>query len=104
MASVVGVRLPALTLPLPATAKDPDKRLFELAAVAGINDGVQAAVEVSEPKDNSEEGFRRPQSGVKRADGQREEEGQPAEDEHPDHDPQRLGGLLLSAKLEQFDG
>lgn len=41
--------------------------LFELAAVAGINDGVQAAVEVSEPKDNSEEGFRRPQSGVKRA-------------------------------------
>lgn len=27
MASVVGVRLPALTLPLPATAKDPDKRL-----------------------------------------------------------------------------
>lgn len=90
MAAVVVVRLPALTLPLPPTAKDPDERLqtkqreakrqrgapataqvtaevvasgrsylFELAAVAGIDDGVQAAVEVTEPENDFEEGFRR---------------------------------------------
>lgn len=41
--------------------------LFELAAVAGVDDGVQAAVEVSEPEDDFEEGLRRPEAAAERA-------------------------------------
>lgn len=40
--------------------------LLELAAVAGVDDGVQAAVEVSEPENDFEEGFRRTQAAVER--------------------------------------
>lgn len=41
--------------------------LFELAAVAGIDDGVQAAVEVSEPENDFEEGLRRTKTAAERA-------------------------------------
>lgn len=41
---------------------------------------------------------------IVRTDGQSQEEGQPAEDEHAHHHAQRLGSLLLSGELEQFDG
>lgn len=64
MATVVVVRLPILTLPLPAAAQDSDEGLFKLAAVARVDDWVQAAVEVSQPEDDFEEGFRRTQAAV----------------------------------------
>jgi len=35
--------------------------------------------------------------------GQGEEEGQPAEDEHPHHHAQSLRRLLLSGELHQFE-
>lgn len=41
--------------------------LFKLAAVARVDDWVQAAVEVSQPEDDFEEGFRRTQAAVERA-------------------------------------
>lgn len=41
--------------------------LFELSAVAGVDDGVQTAVEVSQPENDFEEGFRRTQAAVERA-------------------------------------
>lgn len=74
--AVVVVRLPPLPLPLPLTAEDPNKGLrrkktskqinpasqtgrvfgaiylFELPAVARVDDGVQAAVEVAQPKND----------------------------------------------------
>lgn len=116
MAAVVGVRLPALTLLLPATMQDPDEGLkiqnqlvqnqilitasvislvvlvvfvpvvsvlvtavvisvpvavlcylLELAAVAGVDDGVEAAVEVSEPENDFKAGLRRTEAAVERA-------------------------------------
>lgn len=41
---------------------------------------------------------------TERTDGQSQEEGQPAEDEHTHHHTQRLGSFLLSGELKQFDG
>ena len=41
--------------------------LFELAAVAGVDDGVQAAVEVAQPEDDFEECFGGAQVGVEGA-------------------------------------
>ena len=38
--------------------------LFKLSAVAGVDDRVQAAVEVSQPEDDFKEGFRRTQAAV----------------------------------------
>lgn len=38
--------------------------LFELAAVTGVDDRVQAAVEVSEPENDFKEGFRRTEAAV----------------------------------------
>lgn len=39
---------------------------FELSAVAGVDDGIQAAVEVAQPEDHLEERLRGTQVGVKR--------------------------------------
>lgn len=41
---------------------------------------------------------------VRHTDGQSQEEGQPAEDEHAHHHTEGLGGFLFSGELEQFDG
>lgn len=45
--------------------QDPDESQLELAVVAGVDDGVQAAVEVTKPEDYFEEGFRWPQVHIK---------------------------------------
>lgn len=91
LAAIVVVRLPALTFGLPAAAQDPDeglqvgnrgmrerarssgaelhqnisRYLFELAAIVRVDDGVQAAVEVSQPENNFEERLRRTKVAVK---------------------------------------
>ena len=44
---------PAVTL----GAQDANEGQFELAAVAGVDDGVQAAVEVAQPEDHLEQGL-----------------------------------------------
>lgn len=64
MCSVV-VGSPAFSL-VALTAQDANETLFEFTAVAGINDGVQAAVEVAEPEDHLKKRLWRPQIGVKR--------------------------------------
>ena len=54
--SVVVVGLPALLLRLvAAAAQDTDEGHLELAAVAGVDDGVHAAVEVAQPEEHLEE-------------------------------------------------
>lgn len=56
----VVVRPPALLFSLLTLApEDPNEGLLELTAVAGVNNGVQAAVEVAQPEDHFEECFRR---------------------------------------------
>lgn len=54
---------PALPL-LALTAQDADKSLFKLTAGAGVDDGVQAAVEVAEPEDHLEKCLWRTQAGI----------------------------------------
>lgn len=66
--TVVVVGPPALLLFLlmAAALEDADEGLFELSAVAGVDDGIQAAVEVAQPEDHLEERLRGTQVGVKR--------------------------------------
>lgn len=52
------------------TSEDPNEGQLELTAVAGVDDGVQAAVEVSEPEDYFEEDLRRSKVHIKRPWGQ----------------------------------
>lgn len=55
----VVVRPPALLfLLLTLAPEDPNEGLLELTAVTGVNNGVQAAVEVAQPEDHFEECFR----------------------------------------------
>lgn len=64
----VVVGLEARPLPLVTLApEDTDERQLELAVVAGVDDGVQAAVEVAQPEDDFEEDLRRAQVHIKRA-------------------------------------
>lgn len=63
----VVVGLEARTLPLMTlTPEDTDEGQLELPVVAGVDDGVQAAVEVAQPEDDFEEDFRRAQVHIKR--------------------------------------
>lgn len=56
----VVVGLEARALPLVTLApEDTDEGQLELPVVAGVDDGVQAAVEVAQPEDDLEEDFRR---------------------------------------------
>lgn len=48
-------------------SQDADEGQLELAVVAGVDDGVQAAVEVAQPEDDLEEHLRRAQVCVERA-------------------------------------
>lgn len=48
----------------PPTAQDSSKRSAELTAVTRVDDGVHAAVEVTEPEDEFEDGFWRTQVSV----------------------------------------
>lgn len=59
----VVVGSPALPL-VALTAQDADKSLFKLAAGAWIDDGVQAAIEVTEPEDYLEKCLWRTQVGI----------------------------------------
>ena len=67
MGPVVVIGSPAL-LPLMVTlaAQDADERQLELTAVAGVDDGVQTAVEVAQPEDHLKEGFGGPQVCIER--------------------------------------
>lgn len=47
--------------------QDANEGQLELAVVAGVDDGVEAAVEVAQPEDDFEEHIRRPQVDVERA-------------------------------------
>lgn len=47
-------------------SQDADKGQLELTIVARVDDGVQTAVEVAQPKDHLEEGIRGPQVCIKR--------------------------------------
>jgi hypothetical protein len=64
--TVVVVGPPALLLFLlmAAALEDADEGLFELSAVAGVDDGIQAAVEVAQPEDHLKERLRGTQVGV----------------------------------------
>lgn len=63
----VVVGLEAWALPLVTLApEDSDEGQLELPVVAGVDDGVQAAVEVAQPEDDFKEDFRRPQVHIKR--------------------------------------
>lgn len=63
----VVVGLEAWALPLVTLApEDTDEGQLELTVVAGVDDGVQAAVEVAQPEDDFEEDFGRPQVHIKR--------------------------------------
>lgn len=64
----VVVRLPAGTFALVALAfQDADEGQLELPVVAGVDDGVEAAVEVAEPEDDFEEDVRWAQVHIERA-------------------------------------
>lgn len=63
----VVVGLEAWALPLVTLApEDTDEGQLELPVVAGVDDGVQAAVEVAQPEDDFKEDFRRAQVHIKR--------------------------------------
>lgn len=64
----VVVGLPPGPFPvLPLTAEDADEGQLELAVVARVDDGVEAAVEISQPEDDFEEDLRGVQLLVERA-------------------------------------
>lgn len=65
-AVVVGSKA-RVALGMALAAQDADEGRLELAAIAWVNDGVEAAVEVAQPEDHFEEGLRRTQAGVERA-------------------------------------
>lgn len=65
-AVVVGPPAGALAL-VTLAFQNANEGQLELAVVAGIDDGVEAAVEVAQPKDDFEEHLRRPQVHVERA-------------------------------------
>lgn len=58
---------PARTFTLLALAsEDPNEGQLELTVVAGVDDGVQAAVEIAKPEDDFEEDLRWAQVHIKR--------------------------------------
>lgn len=67
----VVVRPPAGAFTLVTLApQDADEGQLELPVVAGVNDGVEAAVEIAEPEDDFKEGVGRAQVRVKRPCGE----------------------------------
>lgn len=64
-AVVVGLEARALRLATLAP-EDTDERQLKLPVVTGVDDGVQAAVEVAQPEDDFEEDFRRAQVHIER--------------------------------------
>lgn len=62
MGSVV-IGSPSLPL-LALTAQDADKSLFKLTTGARVDDGVQAAVKISEPEDHFKKRLWRTQVGI----------------------------------------
>lgn len=62
---MVVISSPTQSSPVVTSAfEDEDESVLELPAVAGIDDRVQAAVEVTEPENDFEDGVRRPQTDV----------------------------------------
>ena len=87
-----GVRLPA---------QHPLERGPELRTEDGVDDRVERRVEVAEPEEERHQGV---VELVVLEDGHhdgKDEEGQPASDEGPGDDGQRLGGLPLALGLER---
>lgn len=69
------VRLPPGTFPLvPLAAEDADEGHLKLAVVVGVDDGVQAAVEIAQPEDDFEEQVGWAQVHIKRPWRQKERE------------------------------
>lgn len=66
MRTLVVIRSPTRSsLAVTSAFEDEAESVLKLPAVAGIDDGVQAAVEVTQPENDFEDGVRRPQADVK---------------------------------------
>lgn len=84
-----------------AGAQHAQEGFLKLLTGAGVDDGVDAAVEVAQPKRDLEDGVR---GSVCREDGterKNQEKWKPTKNEASNHDAQGLSGLLLSGELEQ---
>lgn len=65
MRALAVIRSPTRSPPAVTSAfEDEAESVLELPAVAGIDDGIQAAVEVTEPENDLEDDVRRPQADV----------------------------------------
>lgn len=84
-----------------AGAQHAQEGFLKLLTGAGVDDGVDAAVEVAQPKGDLEDGVR---GSVCREDGtdrKNQEKWKPTKNKASNHDAQGLSSLLLSGELKQ---
>ena len=76
----------------------------EVAHGQGVDDGVHARVDIAQPRHDGEEDVRIGDAVYLAHPVQHvgDEEGKPADDEHPNHDAESLGGFLLPGQLGQL--